>query len=352
MMITSDKLNKTYFKDEQTAIYKILTAEVCQVALSEYPAVFLSNACEIIDVSEIFRSCCGDSASRTFLADSMNEDDYVSLTKLCKGKDDSIILLKLYYRAFRYAVVQGINLGTKRYAVLYLLENIKDSMLLKTYLSGRISEEHFRSFCGEKLCGDHPFVNSFNALSDPYSEMCEDDCATLLKNISAKLSRYNVAFPYKIEFSDTDNPFERKVRLCSGTLAMLFVAAINVLGPVSKNGTILVSLQSGEGAFYVDMETALPYDIKLRGETDKITTLAEHIPGSFPYLFVSELATVGADIRVLAKCEEKKISFSIVNRTITDTELRFNYQDMDAITEHTLYLVYAVLDYVKDSLDC
>ena len=105
-------------------------------------------------------------------------------------------------------------------------------------------------------------------------------------------------------------------------------------------------------SFYVNVDTVLPCDIKLRGETDKIMSLAHHIPGSFPYLFVSELASAVTDLHVSVKCEETKITFSIISGTVADTELRFNYRDMDAVTDQTLYYIYTVLDYVKTSLDC
>ncbi len=321
---------------------KIMKTDIYRTSVSEYPSLFLSETCEIIDVSECFRSCCADNVNRTFLSEILRDADYVKLQTFCREKESDTLLCRMYYKKYRYAVAHAVTCGNKRVTILFLSATVKDTMTLKAYLAGMMPPETFESYCREKAENDGDFFGAFRMLVSPYSYIFLRESTTFLRDFFDKLVRKCDLFPYRMTINGIEEFPDRDVRVHSGGISLSLVSLIGVLGPMSKNAVLTFTAEVTDDILRVEVSTELPCDIKLRGETASLTGLASHVPGSFMYLFLAELAALETDIRIMMKCTESQIKFTVGVPMVSDNALRFNYRDVKELSEHIVLLLCSV----------
>lgn len=336
------KLNEPNGELDHGFSEKIMKTDIYRTAVSEYPTLFLSETCEIIDVSERFRSCCADNANRTFLSEILSDADYVKLQAFCREKESDTLLCRIYYKKYRYAVAHAVACGNKRFTIFLLSSTVKDTITLKAYLAGMMPHGTFESYCREKTENDEDFFGAFRMLVSPYSYIFLRESTTFLRDFVDKLARKSDQFPYRMTINGIEELPDCDVKVHSGGIALSIVSLIGVLGPMSKNAKLTFATEVADDIFKVEISTELPYDIKLRGETASITGLASHVPGSFMYLFLAELAALETGIRIMVKCTGSQIKFTVGVPVVSDGSLRFNYRDVEELSEHIVLLVCSV----------
>ena len=322
----------------------ILKTDLYRIAMMEFPSLFLSETCEIIDVSEKFRSCCGDITNRTFLRDCMKDTQYNALKTHIIDGNVQLFICVLHYLSYRYGVAIRIPYRNKICTLMFLTETVKDTVMLEAFLSELVSFDCFESYCNAKKSTDCGLLDSFKLLLNPYGYIYAEESIAFLRFLSAKLTKRKELFPYHPIFSVSEDVSGSKIVIHSGELALVFVSVLNVLGSVSKNGELDVNVANTEGSFSLAVSAELPYDIMLRGDTDNLTGLASHIPGSFPYLLLAEVAVLETDMLVSLHCEERKITISIECSSMSEDELSFNYRSLDDLAEYVMLLLCSVID--------
>lgn len=320
----------------------ILKTELYRTAVAEYPSLFLSETCEIINVSESFRSCCADNASRTFLAEVFREVDYRKLKVFCMESRSDTLICKMHYLKYRYALLLRVAGTNKDFTILFILETVKDAMVLKAYLAGLMSAEAFASYCRKNYKNDCDFFGAFRMLMSPYSHIFVRESMAYLYDLSAKLTRRCDLFPYRLSFCQIGEWPANDVRVHVGGLSTVIASLMGVLGPLSKNGDVIFKVGADNGILRIKVSTELPYDIKLRGETENLTDLARHVPVSFSCLLLAELAAVETDMKILLRCTESHIVFIAELPLVSDSSLRFNYRDTQELAESVAYLLCSV----------
>jgi len=342
-------------KPEQEKLHSfsddVLKSDICRIVMTNTPTLFVTETCEVIEVSEKFRSCCADNASRTFFADIMNKENFTSLAAFCSEDVLKTKVFPIGYRRYRYAVAARLSIINGRCSIVALAENVKSALLLMSFFSARVSPERFVELFYGNSSDTEPFSSSYKMLMNPYDEIDEWESVTLLRNLAAKLSFRSELYPYKIKFPAEEGSRSHNIRVHSGGLSLIFTCILSVLGPASKNGELTATFDISDDNFGTTVSAALPYDIKLRGETDTITSLGEHLPGSFPYLAVASLAAAETDMYVKIKSDEKKLSFTFGSKAPADISHGFNYRDPEEYVESTVCSLFTLLGVLRVSVN-
>lgn len=342
-------------KPEQEKLHSfsedVLKSDICRIVMTNTPTLFVTETCEVIEVSEKFRSCCADNASRTFFSDIMSEANFASLVKLCSEDASEAKVFPVGYRRYRYAVAARLSVINGRCSIVSLAENVKSAVLLMSFFYGRVSPERFVELFYGNSSDTEPFSSSYKMLLNPYNEIDEWESVSLLRTLADKLSFRSEFYPYKIKFSAENGVRSHNIRVHSGGLSLIFTCVLSVLGPASRNGELTAAFDISDDNFGTTVSAALPYDIKLRGETDTITSLGEHLPGSFPCLAIASLAAAETDMYVKIKSDEKKLSFTFGSKIPLEISHGFNYRDPEEYVECTVCSLFTLLGILRTSIN-
>ena len=318
-----------------------MTNNALVIAYDTFPAVFLTETCDVSDYTECFRSCCGKTADRTLLSRILT-DDFLSLESFCASPYITHSVFNIHWRSYRFAVAYKIANGESSGTVLFLLKNEYQKILLIDLLGGRISPTAYLA----KSMADtrSPSLNSaILALFSPIEELDGNETSSTIRYLISRFHQSGEFISSKIIYSEMPSSQIPVTDVPSGMLAVSFASLLTVLDSVSQNGIINVTGAVTEASIDLRLSSNISENLNIPPYTDDLLSLSHIAPSCLSHLVVAAYSALDSGMYVKAEYDRKRLSFIIGYRSDTPPLLEFKSRDTEKAIADTVSAVITFL---------
>lgn len=299
-----------------------------EYASEVFPAIFLSEKCDVTDVSESFKSCCGKTASRTLLMSSMDSDSFSTLESFCKSHYSVTADFPLTFGKYTHSVAYKLSYKGTHVTALYLAGSKHIADIIKLLLKGDLTEKIFVMMnVIEGRIQDTIGTSAFRDLTSDLEEIDSFEAHRFITAITAKIMRRKGIISSSVNISPAETAPRTVMGFSPAVLCAVLTSALTVLDTISTDGEIHLSFTATDDLFETQLSANVPGLDRVLGRTDNIMALSELIPGSLANLAVIVHSVVGSEMYIELNHTSDRLTFHFGKYAEALPYLEFKFRD-------------------------